>query len=129
MNEPKPITEREFEDRLRELIRGRPVKIWLARSAGGRLDTVFSVGAPQGEPIRNFDHLNGFYLLGEGVTPDLLPSLHELFTQYCWSHRAFQSVHPHGRVVDLRYRHLDSEDARGRHHLQIHIPLSVNAEV
>jgi hypothetical protein len=123
------LTDKEFAARVRRLIAGKPVKIWLAKSAGGRLDTVFAAGVAQGEPIKNFDHIGGFYLLGEGVTPDLIPELHGLFTRYCSSHRALLKTHPGMRVVDLRYKHGLPPGEQQKHELVMHIPLSIPTDV
>lgn len=118
-----PITEAEFKAALADLLRDHPAKVWLARSTGQRLDTLFSVGAAQGDPIRNFDHLNGFYLMGEGVTPDLLSPIHALFVRFCASHRTDATVHPHGRLIDLHYQHHAGTPARQV--LTLHMPFGV----
>ena len=118
-----PLSEAAFKAALVDLLRDHPAKVWLARSTGQRLDTLFSVGGAQGEPIRNFDHLNGFYLMGEGVTPDLLSPIHALFVRFCASHRTDATVHPHGRVIDLHYQHHAGTPARPV--LTLHMPFSV----
>ena len=118
-----PITEAEFKAALEDLLLKHPAKIWLARSTGQRLDTLFSVGGAQGAPIHNFDHLNGFYLMGEGVTPDLLGPIHTLFVRFCAGHRTDGTVHPHGRVIDLHYQH--HAGAPARQVLTLHMPFGV----
>lgn len=80
------MTDKEFKEGLERILGDAPAKIWLARGAGHRVDTVFSIGTAQNEPARIFDEMNGLYLLGEGVPPDLLPGIHNLFEQYCETH-------------------------------------------
>ena len=121
------LTEEGFRRQLQEIIQGLPVKIWLAMSVGERIDTLFSVGAAQGEPIRNFDHLGGFYLLGEGVPSRLIPAIHALFTRYCWSHRALPKTHV-ARHMNLKFTPATHREG-GHNHLVIHVPFSVHSDV
>lgn len=118
------LTEEAFAAALRSLLAGRTTKVWLVKSAGGRLDTVFSVGTEQGEEIRNFDHLGGFYLLGEGVARDLVEPIHALFTRYCASHRAVVHTRP-SHIIDMRYWDEWHTQKKERNRLVLHVPFSV----
>lgn len=79
--------EVEFQRDVGQLIAGRSMKVWLARSTGLRIDTIVSVGDAQAQPIKVCDHIAGYYLFGEGVTPDLLSPLHKAFDTYCHNTR------------------------------------------
>lgn len=115
------LEDRNFEQQLKDLLGIRPVKIWLARSNGHRLDTILSVGASQAEPIRLFDHMAGFYLLGEGVTTDLLAPIHEIFRGYCMRHKDAAKKNPTHRMV-LQFR--SSHTPRWPNRLLMHYPLT-----
>jgi hypothetical protein len=119
--QPEPgLSEEEFEAELRELVGDKSVKLWLARSNGARFDVVFSIGVAQGEPIHMFDHMEGFYLFGEGVSPDLLPGMHDLFARYCRTHRAVPFHHPDQALV-MRYRSFGHGRHRP-HRVSLHYP-------
>ncbi len=118
------ISESEFKLKLADLLAGHPAKVWLARSAGHRLEVLFGVGEPQGLPVKNFDHLNGFYLMGEGVTPDLVAPLHNLFVWFCRGHRSSSQVHPVGHVQDPRVAQHPHVNYHGNR-LTLHSPFSV----
>lgn len=114
------LADKRFEQQLKELVGARAIKIWLARSNGHRLDTILSVGPSQAEPIRLFDHIEGFYLLGEGVTTDLLAPIHEIFRDYCVRHKDSAKKNPTHRMV-LQFR---SSHARWPNRLLMHYPLT-----
>ncbi|MFH0954126.1 MAG: hypothetical protein V1873_07335 [Verrucomicrobiota bacterium] len=114
------LEDNQFEQDLKNLVADRPMKIWLARSNGHRIDTIVSVGTPQPEPIRLFDHMVGFYLLGEGVTPDLLAPIHKLFQDYCRRHKDAGKLNPTHRVV----LHFRSSTARWPNRLLMHYPMT-----
>lgn len=119
------VDEREFELALKNLIDERPMKIWLAKSSGQRLDTLASVGHAVPMPIQMFDHIEGFYLLGEGVPPDLLTPIHELFARYCRSHRDSAHRNPQHRV-EVQYRSFEPEYPHIPNRLIMHYPFSAS---
>lgn len=112
-----------FQRKLDRLIKDKPVKLWLAKSVNGRLDVVFSVGKAQGEPIMSVDHLGGFYLLGEGVPPELLPRIHELFTLYCRDHYTASRVRKLN--VNLKYQTAFDVQHKRREEMVMHVPFAV----
>ena len=95
------LTEAEFKDALEKLVEGKTAKIWLAKGAGHRVDTVFSIGTAKSDSVKLFDRIDGLFLLGEGVPPKLLPKIHQLFEAYSQTHKG-RKYRPSQRVVILR---------------------------
>lgn len=114
---------REFKSRLSQIIHGRPIKIWIAKKNRHRVDTIASVGLSQPLPIRLFDHGSGFYLLGEGVTPDLLSPIHTAFEDFC---RRVKDARDKNQLhrLDVRYRSVRASDPYWYNRLIMHYPFS-----
>ena len=123
MSEPvwSAFTETAFHDRLHDLIAGRPVHITLLHSDGQHLHEVFSVGIGRGAPTHIFDHVGGFYLVGEGITPDLLAPAHELFERYCRAQETLTEAERQN-PIHVEYRSFAHHD---RHRLCMHFPASI----
>lgn len=125
-----PVSEelvKWFEAQIGKLIGGRQMKIWLAKSSGHRIDTLISIGTAQPEPIRLFDHMAGFYLLGEGVTPDLLSPMHAVFTEFCERHMHMKKQKGLHRTV-VKYRSSHDEAHYWYNRLIMHYPFSASAD-
>jgi len=121
---PNILTVEDFKKKLDDMVGARAIKIWLAKSVHGRLDTVFSVGDAQGMPIRHFDHIGGFYLLGENVPREMIDAIHDLFVLFCQANFTAHRLERH--FVDTRYRSYYDGGKRYREELLMHIPLSVH---
>jgi hypothetical protein len=71
-----------------------------------------------------FDHIGGFYLLGEGISPDLVPKIHQVFSDYCMTHHAVEMRHSHEVSVEYQpgkgHPHLPSQHPR----MVMHYPFS-----
>jgi hypothetical protein len=118
------LNDKEFAEQLGKLLDGKSAKIWLAKSHGGRLDTVFSVGEAQGEAIHPFDHIGGYYLIGEGVPEDLYPAIHELFVRYC---KTQSETYRDEHMLPVEYHRRPPIKPAPRHEQVImHVPLSVH---
>lgn len=113
----------EFKARLAHIISRRPIKIWIAKRNRHRIDTLASVGVSQPLPIRLFEHGAGFYLLGEGVTPDLLKPIHDAFLDFCRKVRDARDKNKLNRV-DVRYRSVRTTDPYWYNRLIMHYPFS-----
>lgn len=119
------LTTSEFRKALLEVIGDAPAKIWVVRSIHGRLETVFAVGAAQAEPIKMFDHIGGLYLLGEGVTPEMLPKLHNLFERYCHSHPVPTRVVIQSGL-SINYRSYTYPGPKQKNKIIMHVPFVPN---
>lgn len=119
----KVLTEDMFQRKLAMIIHGKAVKLWLAKSIHGRLDVIFSVGTAQGMPIMSVDHIGGYYLLGEGVTPEMLPLIHDLFTHYCRDH--YTSSRVRNISVKLTYQTPFDTQHKAREEMVMHVPFAV----
>lgn len=115
------MSDEEFRARLHELIAGRPVRITLQFSDGTHLHEIASVGTGHGAMAQIFDHVGGFYLVGEGVQPELLGPLHELFAQYCRTHRAVDDSERQN-PIHVQYRSFSEHD---QHRMCMHFPSSI----
>ncbi|HMP90718.1 MAG TPA: hypothetical protein PJ991_10985 [Kiritimatiellia bacterium] len=113
----------EFKDLLAGLIGKSPIKIWLAKSALGRLDVVFSVGDTKGKPARNFDHIGGFYLLGENVPDEYVDQIHRWFVQFCQTNYTPYRLERH--FIDVRSRAYFEGGKRYHDEFMMHVPMSV----
>lgn len=114
---------KEFTLGISQLIGNRTIKVWLARRKRHRVDTIASIGRPQPAPIRLFDHGSGFYLMGEGVTPDLLAPIHKIFVSFC---RKVRDERDKNKLhqLDVRYRSVRAKDPYWYNRLVMHYPFS-----
>jgi hypothetical protein len=103
------------------LIAEQPIKITLQYSDGKNLHEIVSVGTGCGAMAQIFDHVGGFYFVGEGVPPDLLGPLHELFALYCRSHRQVTDAERHN-PIHVQYR---SFSEHNQHRMCMHFPTGV----
>jgi len=120
----KGLSEDAFKRRLERLIGKKAMKIWLAKSAAGRLDVVFSVGDAQGRPIRNFDHIGGFYLLGENIPGEYIERIHRWFVEFCRVNYTAYRLERH--FIDVNYRGFYEQGKKYREELMMHVPLAVS---
>jgi hypothetical protein len=120
----QPFSTAQFREELRKLIARKPAKMWLAQSSGHRLDTIFSIGSAQPKPIKMFDHIEGFYLLGEGVSPSLIATIHDLFQRYCKTHKAAANRNPR-HAVEIRYRTFEKPHPEKHSRLIMHYPFAM----
>ncbi len=65
-----------------ELIHGRPVKLWLVKQVGHRLDFLWSAGEAQLEPEQTLAEGGRYYLIGQKVPDDVKPQLLQLFDDF-----------------------------------------------
>ncbi|MFH0881277.1 MAG: hypothetical protein V2A34_16315 [Lentisphaerota bacterium] len=79
------------------------------------------MGARSGEVFQIFDHVGGFYLVGEGIAPDMLAPVHSLFARYCRSHTAVEKA-DRENPIHVQYRSFAQHD---QHRLCMHFPASI----
>lgn len=79
------MTTDELKAKIGELIAGRPVKIWLTRTSGHRLDFIWSIGSAQLTQEETIVQGERYFLVGQGVTDDLRALLIDLFTAFIMS--------------------------------------------
>lgn len=120
----KGLTTEEFKRRLDHLLENKPAKIWLAKSAMGRIDVIFSAGSAQGQPIKNFDHIGGFYLMGENIPTEYIDKIHRWFLEYCRVNHTPHRLERH--FVDVRYRSYYDAGKKYHDELLMHVPLAVH---
>lgn len=118
------LSTEDFKDRLDKLLANSAAKIWLAKSSMGRIDVIFSAGDAQGQPIKNFDHIGGFYLMGENVPGEFIDQIHRWFVEYCQTHFTPHRLERH--FVDVRYRSFYDEGKKYHDELLMHVPLAVH---
>jgi len=121
---PAGLTTEEFKGRMDKLLEDKTAKIWLAKSVNGRIDVIFSAGEAQGQPIKNFDHFGGFYLMGENVPSELIDQIHRWFLEYCQNHHTPYRLERH--FVDVSYRSFYDAGKKYRDELLMHIPFAVH---
>lgn len=120
----KGLTSEAFQRRLARLVGDKPVKIWLAKSHMGRIEVVFAVGDAQGQPIRNFDHIGGFYLLGENVPPEWIDRIHGWFVDFSRSNFTAHRLDRH--FVDVRFRTYYDHHKKYHDEMVMHTPITVH---
>ena len=108
------FSEDEFQARLHELTAGQSVGLTLQHSDGTHLYTLFDIGTGYGHRSELVEHQGGYYLVGEGVPPELLGPIHDLFVRYCRSHGADSKAHVH-----LHYKSFFKHHA---HQMRMHFP-------
>ncbi|HOW97792.1 MAG TPA: hypothetical protein P5567_12160 [Kiritimatiellia bacterium] len=85
------MTEQQFRDQAAAIVKDRPAKVWLVRSAGHRLDFLWGVGVSRtAEPERLGRH-GRHYLVGQDVPEELKPQLVALFDDFCQSDEVQQA--------------------------------------
>jgi len=119
----KGLTAEAFHQRLERLIDGKPIKIWLAKSELGRIEVIFSVGDAQGQPIKNFDHIGGFYLMGENVPSEYIDRIHGWFLDFTRINFTPHRLDRH--FVDVRFRSYYDQGHQQHDELLMHVPLTV----
>lgn len=119
----KGLTAEAFQRKLERLIAGKPIKIWLAKSESGRMDVIFTVGDAQGRPIKNFDHIGGFYLMGENVPPEYIDRIHGWFLDFTRINFSPHRLDRH--FVDVRFRTYYDQGRQQHDEMVMHVPLSV----
>ena len=110
----EPVPEeliQEFEQKMGALIHDQPIKVWLAKKRGHRVDALTAVGTAQPQPIKLFDHGAGFYLLGEGVTPEMLSPIHSIFEHFCTSYKQARGTNKLHRMT-MKHRTQEMEKRR-----------------
>ncbi|MBU1694144.1 MAG: hypothetical protein KJ726_02055 [Verrucomicrobia bacterium] len=91
------MTEQEFRDRVVELVKDQPVKVWLTLASGHRLEFLWSVGPSRPSPSETLARNGQYYIVGQDVPETLKPVLLGLFDEFCRSgeaRRAAASVRP-----------------------------------
>jgi len=68
---------------MRELVGDQPVKIWLTKTVGHRLEFIWSVGRAQLEQEQQLARQGKYFLVGQKVPPELLPKVVALFEEFC----------------------------------------------
>lgn len=119
------LTRDEFKAKLDDLLKGQHSKIWLLKSVAGRVDVMFSAGDAQGKPIVNFDHIGGFYLMGENVPDEFIPIIHKWFLDF--SKINFNPYRLERHFIDTKQRAFYDLGRRYRDELLMHVPFSVHS--
>ncbi len=118
-NRPDVYSVDEFSDDVQALVRGKPVKLWLARSNGVRFDILFSFGSSQTQPMELLDRGVGYYLIGENIDEPLRRQLHTLFSRFIQYHCAvphyLEQREHHPAIHITHHAHRD-------HKLTMHYP-------
>ena len=112
---------KEFKKELENLLNPEKSKLWLASSNGYRLDVEFGVGENQSLPIKLVDHMEGFYLLGEGVPVKKLSKIHKLFKEYCKNHKAVDFDKALPLSLEFKTHH---EEHHRSHQMVMHYPFA-----
>ncbi len=115
-----------FVENITPVIKGKRIKIWLAKRSRHRVDTLAAVGLNQPYPIKLFDHGAGFYLFGEGVTPDMLAPIHKVFAEFCRRMKDAKSKNIRGRL-EVNYRSVQQTDPYWYNRVVMHYPFSAPA--
>ena len=76
------MTPEDFKTRMTELIGKRPVKIWLTKTMGHRLDFIWSVGSAQLKQEETLVQGAKYFLVGQQVPDDLRPAIIDLFNEF-----------------------------------------------
>lgn len=76
------MTPEELRERMLGLIKGRPIKLWLVKQVGHRLDFLWSAGTAQLEPEQTLAEGKRYYLIGQKVPEDIKPQLLQLFEDF-----------------------------------------------
>lgn len=76
------MTPEELKQKVGELIAGQPVKIWLTRTSGHRLDFIWSVGSAQLTQEETIVQGERYFLVGQEVSDELRPLLIDVFTEF-----------------------------------------------
>lgn len=82
------MTAQEFRGRVAELMKDKPVKVWLVRASGHRLEFLWSVGLPRSSDSVTLSRQGCHYLVGQDVPEEHVPLLVSLFEEYCRSDEA-----------------------------------------
>lgn len=112
-----------FVEHINPVIKGKRIKIWLAKRSLHRVDTLAAVGLNQPYPIKLFDHGAGFYLLGEGITPDMFAPIHKVFAEFCRRMKEAKSKNKRHRL-EVTYRSIQQTDPYWYNRLVMHYPFS-----
>jgi hypothetical protein len=86
------MTEKEFRDRVVELVKDQPMKVWLTRASGHRLDFLWSVGPSRPSPSDTLARNGQYYIVGQDIPEALKPVLLGLFDEFCRSDEARQAA-------------------------------------
>ena len=78
----RPMTQDDFKLRMAELIGKRPVKIWLTKTSGHRLDFIWSVGSAQLQQEETLAQGARYFLVGQQVPDDLRSAVVDLFDEF-----------------------------------------------
>ena len=119
---PEPLVK-EFRTEADKIIGKKKVKIWLTKKSGHRVDTLTTIGTAQKQPVKMFDHGAGFYLMGEGITPELLAPLHSIFASFCRKMKDHRDKNQFHRM-ELRYRSVHEADPYWYNRLVMHYPFA-----
>jgi hypothetical protein len=76
------MTPDVFKTRMAELIGDRPVKVWLTKTMGHRLDFIWSVGRAQLTQEETLAQGARYFLVGQQVPDDLRPAVIDLFNEF-----------------------------------------------
>jgi len=88
------MIEQEFKERIIALVKDNPVKVWLTRSSGHRLEFLWSVGEPRTQPYETLARHGRYYIVAQNASESLKPALLSLFEEYCNSDEARQAQQP-----------------------------------
>lgn len=123
-DDKRGLTAEEFKRKLDELLEGKKAKIWLAKSAAGRVDVIFSAGDAQGKPIRNVDHIGGFYLMGEDVPREYIDQIHQWFLEFTRVNFTPHRLERH--FIDTHTRAFYELGKKYHEEIVMHVPFAVH---
>lgn len=79
------MTQDQFKEKVQKLIKDQPVKVWLTRVSGHRLDFSLSIGKAQLVQEETLASNGPYFLVAQNAPPEMKKKLVEIFTEYCES--------------------------------------------
>ena len=92
------MTETQFRDKMRELVGDQQMKVWLTKTVGHRLEFIWSVGRAQMEQEQQIARQGKYFLVGQKMPPELIPSVVNLFEQFANSDEIKNQVEVDRRI-------------------------------
>ena len=77
------MTEEQFREKVRNVVKDRPVKVWLTRVSGHRLDFSLSIGKAQLVQEETLANNGPYFLVAQNADAEMKKKLIEIFDEYC----------------------------------------------
>ena len=79
------MTPEQLRDKVRDVVKDKPVKIWLTRTTGHRLDFIWSVGKAQLLEEETIAQCGKYFLVSQNITDEIADQVIALFEEFCES--------------------------------------------